>query len=92
MKYYKDSKSLTQHLANNKSLDDDTKLKYLLHIALWLNFMHSIGMYHRDLKLDNFLYVPETESIVIIDFGLAVMGKAEDTSSEQVGTKMFSSP
>jgi serine/threonine protein kinase len=73
-------------------LDDDTKLKYLLHIALGLKFMHSIGMYHRDLKLDNFLYVPATDSIVIIDFGLAVMGKAEDTSSEQVGTKMFSSP
>jgi len=67
---------------NNVKLSETQKLKYFLHILLGLSFMHSIGMYHRDLKLANFLYVPDTDSVVIIDFGLAVIGKDGEFQSE----------
>ena len=40
-------------------------------LMLGVGYMHSRGKAHRDLKLDNILYDPETQRIKIIDFGFA---------------------
>ena len=33
-----------------------------------LKYMHALNISHRDLKLDNLIYDPETEVVKIIDF------------------------
>lgn len=70
MKYYENSVSLDKYFEENP-LTEELVLKIFFQIAQGLSFMHSLKMYHRDLKLANFLYVPEIGHLVIIDFGIA---------------------
>lgn len=52
--------------------------------------MHALSICHRDIKLDNLIYDPDTQTVKIIDFGFAV------TSSERLrvpcGTPAYMAP
>lgn len=41
-------------------------------LMLAVGYMHSRGKAHRDLKLENILFDPETKKIKIIDFGFSL--------------------
>ncbi|CCE61507.1 hypothetical protein TPHA_0A04330 [Tetrapisispora phaffii CBS 4417] len=45
--------------------------KYIWELLQALNFVHSKGIIHRDIKPTNFLYNPELGKGVLVDFGLA---------------------
>ncbi|EDO17950.1 hypothetical protein Kpol_1010p68 [Vanderwaltozyma polyspora DSM 70294] len=47
--------------------------KYMWELLQALNFVHSKGIIHRDVKPTNFLYNPELGRGVLVDFGLAEM-------------------
>lgn len=55
-----------------------------------LQYMHALSICHRDIKLDNLIYDPDTQTVKIIDFGFAV------TSSERLrvpcGTPAYMAP
>ncbi|PON82515.1 Serine/threonine protein kinase [Trema orientale] len=59
-----------------------------------LEACHSLGVMHRDIKLDNFLFVnwEDDAPLKIIDFGLSVFFKPEDKFSDVVGTPYFVAP
>mmetsp|Transcript_7161 Transcript_7161/g.8065 ORF Transcript_7161/g.8065 Transcript_7161/m.8065 type:complete len:185 (+) Transcript_7161:146-700(+) len=51
---------------------EETKSKYiLLQILKTINYLHSIHICHRDIKLDNIMINQETLEIKLIDFGFA---------------------
>jgi len=52
--------------------------------------MHSLAVYHRDIKLDNLIYEPDSQVLKIIDFGFAVTGK--ERLKSPVGTPSFMAP
>lgn len=52
--------------------DADIARRYFCQIVAGLQFLHSIGVYHGDLKLDNIL-VDERDQIKLIDFGSALL-------------------
>jgi serine/threonine protein kinase len=51
-------------------LSEDVVKFYAAQIALAVGYLHSKGIMHRDLKLENIL-VDETGYLKIIDYGLA---------------------
>ena len=44
---------------------------YLISLLIGLKSLKEAGIFHRDIKPNNFLYNPATRQGVIIDFGLA---------------------
>jgi 5'-AMP-activated protein kinase catalytic alpha subunit len=55
-----------------KQLDEDTARKYFQQLISAMDFCHSRGVYHRDLKPDNIL-LDDNGNIKIVDFGLSAI-------------------
>jgi serine/threonine protein kinase len=75
----------------------DELLPLIKSIIRSLQAVHAKGICHRDLKPDNLLLKfderpSETNSVVIIDFGLATYSDSDDYIFQQCGTKGYVSP
>jgi len=58
-----------------------------------VRYLHSKGIIHRDLKLENFLFSSRSEdSLIMIDFGLSKHFKEGESQCEQVGTPYCVAP
>ncbi len=56
--------------------------------------MHSYGVVHRDLKLENIMMSDQTDSAIpkIVDFGLAKMIGPQEKADEPFGTLGYVAP
>ena len=62
-------------------------------ILLPLEYLHALGIVHRDLKLENVMLCAEDpRAVKIVDFGLAVDYTAGQLFREKVGSKSYRSP
>ena len=59
-------------------------------IFLTINYLHGIGIVHRDLKGENILW--DGKNITILDFGCSYYYKPNEKLKEKVGTPLFVSP
>lgn len=77
---------------SKKRFDEETVRFYGSQLAMAIGYLHSKGIAHRDLKLENIL-VDETGYIKIIDYGLAKMLKETgDESYSFCGTPEYLAP
>merc|ERR1719311_1929099 len=65
----------------------------LFQMLLSINYLHSLGIVHRDIKAENFLYVlPGSDCLRLIDFGLsAVWGQGQEMV-DICGTLSYAAP
>lgn len=87
--------SLRQYLLK-RPLSLKKALEFILEIAYALCHLHTHGVIHRDLKLENIL-VTETGDIKVIDFGIAQMLKEKADEKKPhiqrlIGTPSYMSP
>jgi len=63
-------------------------------IACGLKYMHSYGVVHRDLKLENIMMSDQTDHAIpkIVDFGLAKMIGPQEKADEPFGTLGYVAP
>lgn len=52
--------------------------KYMYNLLIAVNHIHECNIIHRDIKPGNYLYNKETQSGIVIDFGLAQHNKTEN--------------
>ena len=78
----------------NYKLDEKLCCSIIYKICLAVNYFHSYGIAHRDLKLDNVLMTSEDDDadIRILDFGLGKIIGPGETCSEPYGTVLYCAP
>jgi len=92
---YMEGKDLFDYLkARNFSISEDRARHLAIQIAEAIQYLHSYGIVHRDIKLENVMMSDSTEKSVpkLVDFGLAkIIGPSEKTT-EPFGTLGYVAP
>lgn len=88
---YIDGSELRRWLNSDKGRDPKQRFNIACHIAEALDYIHSIGISHRDLKPDNVLITLKGNRVKLIDFGL---GDGDDfiVYKLSTGTESFGAP
>ncbi len=84
-----------QNIVVNKQEHHVTGKRIMLirEMAEALRYVHSMGYIHRDICPRNFICLPETKGVKLIDFGLTVPAKpAFMTPGNRTGTPLYMSP
>lgn len=76
---------------SQKRLSEDVVKFYAAQICMAVGYLHSKGIMHRDLKLENIL-VDESGYLKIIDYGLAKTLNENQTSKTFCGTPEYLAP
>ena len=86
--------SLESRLARDGRLPADQATRIMTEIADALNYAHSMGVVHRDVKPDNILIDGQTGRAYLTDFGIAKQGAQQSLTQTGmvVGTPHYMSP
>ncbi|KAJ3264019.1 hypothetical protein HDU77_009538 [Chytriomyces hyalinus] len=68
---------LFEHILKSRALSEDVTRVMFAQIICAVGFIHSIGIVHRDLKLENIL-LDENENVLVTDFGFANKAESVD--------------
>lgn len=87
--------SLATFMMMNQSADVNVEKRtdFALDIATGMNYLHKLGVIHRDLKLGN-IVLDENNRATITDFGLSVIKSNSQTSMklDECGTPQYMAP
>jgi serine/threonine protein kinase len=87
--------SLSDYMAANPSptIDWEKKSDFAVDIAAGMNYLHKLGVIHRDLKLGN-VVLDKHDRPKITDFGLSVVKSSTQTSMKlnETGTPQYMAP
>jgi len=75
----------------NRRFNEETVRFYAAQLVVAIGYLHSKGIAHRDLKLENIL-VEQNGYLKLTDYGLAKMFKEGDTSYSFCGTAEYLAP
>lgn len=81
-------KSLNKLILESGTLSEKDSAKIFKQILISLNYIHSMGVSHRDVKPDNFM-VSKDLKVKLIDFGLS---SQEAIMRQKVGSPMYIAP
>jgi len=91
-----EGRDLGELLSEKKTISVKDTLAIGTQLAKALDYAHSAGVVHRDIKPDNIIVMPDGETIKVADFGIARMDEGEDASKVHkgsvLGTPRYMSP
>ena len=90
MEYCKNGE-LFEYISKKERLDEDEASAFFYQIINGVEYIHSKGIAHRDLKLENLL-LTEDNIIKIIDFGLSHEFNGKDLLKTKCGSPSYASP
>ena len=90
MEYCKNDE-LFEYISKKERLDEDEASSFFYQIINGVEYIHSKGIAHRDLKLENLL-LTEDNIIKIIDFGLSHEFNGKDLLKTKCGSPSYASP
>ena len=78
---------------NNYKIQENFVKEVIYKLLLAINYIHSLGIIHRDIKLDNILFYDKSKvDIRLIDFGLSKILGPNEKTTECCGTLVFAAP
>jgi len=81
-----EGRDLGELLSVKKTISIKDTLAIGTQLAKALDYAHSAGVVHRDIKPDNIVVMPDGETIKVADFGIARMDESEEVSKTQMGS------
>ena len=91
-----DMVAFTNDMAKETFLYGNIVRAFSRDILLAVHFLHSIGVYHRDIKVENFVVMWDDEAgregLQIVDFGFATLAAGELTRNHTLGSLPFCAP
>ena len=78
--------SLGTKLEQKESFDVRFILRVMKQLAKALDYAHSKGIVHRDVKPDNIMFMPDGETVKLADFGIAHRDDTVASEKTQAGT------
>jgi len=85
--------TLSSYVQNTTTLSETIALKVIYELVDAVDYMHSKGISHHDIKPDNILFNNETNTIKLFVFGLAVTVNPENPmSSTNAGRPLYMGP
>eukprot|EP00761_Pharyngomonas_kirbyi_P012556 gb/GECH01012583.1/.p1 GENE.gb/GECH01012583.1/~~gb/GECH01012583.1/.p1 ORF type:complete len:618 (+),score=124.59 gb/GECH01012583.1/:1-1854(+) len=87
-----ESGNMSEYIKKWKYISESESKYYITQLMAGLQYLHSHGIIHRDLKLSNIL-IRQDMTIKIADFGLAtVLGSPQEACNTMCGTPNYMSP
>ena len=83
--------SLMEYIEHGYERNEGEIAKILYQILAGIEYLHSLGIAHRDLKPGNIL-ITKDKVIKIIDFGLSNMYKSGNKLQSPVGSPSYAAP
>jgi calcium-dependent protein kinase len=85
---------LTGNSQNKRGFQESYAARLLKYMISAVSYLHSQGIMHRDLKLENFLFQTKEASspLCLIDFGLSKHYCAHETMHQVVGSAYYTAP
>ncbi|GBG25887.1 Protein kinase, putative [Hondaea fermentalgiana] len=84
---------LLSRLQRDGPMEERRSADVLMQILSALQYLHFHNVIHRDIKLENFVFrFPESDEVMLVDFGLAKLTDAKTVQTSEVGTIHYLSP
>jgi serine/threonine protein kinase len=90
-----DGADLYDYVKSRKfKLNEDRIREIALHIGQGIQYLHSVGIVHRDLKLENIMMTDSSDKGIakLGDFGLSKILAPKEKSKEVLGTLGYCAP
>lgn len=91
MEYVKGG-TLFDYICNNRRIHENDAKDFMYQIFNAIKYIHSLGICHRDLKLENILLDENYSVIKISDFGLSKFLSSDGLTKTPVGSPLYASP
>ena len=77
--------------AGDDKLNEEELQKVVFQLLKILRYIHSVGVVHRDIKLENIM-ITKMHEVVLIDFGLSAFSFPSGIMKDPCGTFIYSAP
>ncbi|KAI8340932.1 kinase-like domain-containing protein, partial [Chlamydoabsidia padenii] len=89
---YASGGELFEYVLSHNSLDEDTARNLFAQLISSVKYMHVKGIVHRDLKLENMLFLDDEQTqLIVSDFGFA-NGDKKDLLKTSCGSPTYAAP
>jgi len=90
---YQSDPTLSFYIQNVSTLGESMAVKVLYGLVDAVDYLHSLGISHHDIKPDNILFNQDRNSIKLFDFGLAISVNPDDPFSNcNAGSPLYMAP
>lgn len=89
---YIDGVDLSDYITERRKISEEKAAFILQQICSTINYLHSIHICHRDIKLDNIMINPDTLETKLIDFGFATKFNDRVRMKGKIGTPYYVAP
>lgn len=91
MDYYSGD-TLEEHVKKHSAFSEYDLKKYFFQVCQAINYLHTLGVVHRDIKLDNIIFEDgNNQQVKLIDFGMAALSNG-DKFQDFIGTPYYVCP
>jgi calcium-dependent protein kinase len=87
-------RELHDRLGQKKSFSEEEAARAAMEMCTAIAHLHEMGIVHRDLKLENWLYASDAEdaSLKLVDFGFSLQWDGKQPMNDCLGTTSYMAP